>query len=424
MVPGIRHGLLRRLIVTSCCFGALWQQAEAATMTFQRSVSPTSSYSAMYDLRIYANAASSSPINSDVLYLNYPTGARVLAYFDLSALPAGSTVTQATLQYNFYSGKNINAPVGVYRVRTNWLGGSTWQNAGGDWADKNGTAQGTTPYATVMANVNGWYSWDLTPLVQAWTSGSAPNYGVLLIAEASATGYGQAYGSGHTTTSVHPRLVVTYTATADTTPPTLSVVTATNITASGAKSTWTTNESSTSQVEYGTTTAYGQSTTLDSTMVTAHSVTLSGLIAGTLYHYRVKSKDSSNNQATSTDFTFTTTAAADTTKPTVSLTAPATGAAVGGSAVQLTATASDNVGVAGVQFKLDGANLGSEDTAAPYAAAWNTTTAAEGAHSLTAVARDAAGNAQTSVAINVTVDNTAPVLSITSPVDGAVIANP
>ena len=44
----------------------------------------------------------------------------------------------------------------------------------------------------------------------------------------------------------------------------------------------------------------------------------------------------------------------------------------------MTANASDNVGVAGVQFKLDGANLGAEDTTAPYSIAWNTTTATNG----------------------------------------------
>ena len=48
----------------------------------------------------------------------------------------------------------------------------------------------------------------------------------------------------------------------------------------------------------------------------------------------------------------------------------------------------------GVQFKLDGANLGSEDTSAPYAVTWNTATAANGPHTLSAVARDAAGNTQ------------------------------
>ena len=43
--------------------------------------------------------------------------------------------------------------------------------------------------------------------------------------------------------------------------------------------------------------------------------------------------------------------------------------------VTMTATATDNVGVAGVQFLLDGANLGAEDTSSPYSLSWNTTTA-------------------------------------------------
>ena len=58
----------------------------------------------------------------------------------------------------------------------------------------------------------------------------------------------------------------------------------------------------------------------------------------------------------------------------------------------VTATAADNVGVAGVQFLLDGANLGAEDTTAPYSIPWDTTGATNGSHSLTARARDAAGN--------------------------------
>jgi hypothetical protein len=92
----------------------------------------------------------------------------------------------------------------------------------------------------------------------------------------------------------------------------------------------------------------------------------------------------------------------DTTAPTVSITAPTTGSTVTGT-VTVSATASDNVGVAGVQFKLDGANLGAEDTATPFSTSWNTSTASSGSHTLTAVARDAAGNTTTSTGISVTV---------------------
>ena len=99
--------------------------------------------------------------------------------------------------------------------------------------------------------------------------------------------------------------------------------------------------------------------------------------------------------------------APDTTPPTVSITAPASGATVSGTAVTVSATASDNVGVAGVQFKLDGANLGAEDTTAPYSVTWNSTTATNGAHTLTALARDAANNMTTSAGVSVTVNNAA-----------------
>lgn len=90
------------------------------------------------------------------------------------------------------------------------------------------------------------------------------------------------------------------------TPPVISNVTASSITTTGATITWTTDKSSDSQVEYGLTTSYGSSTTLDSTLVTNHSVLLSGLTSQTTYHYRVKSQDTPGNLATSGDFTFTT----------------------------------------------------------------------------------------------------------------------
>ncbi len=98
----------------------------------------------------------------------------------------------------------------------------------------------------------------------------------------------------------------TYNGGGDTTPPVISNVSAGNLTSSGATITWTTNENSDSQVEYGLTTSYGNTTPLNTSSVTSHSVGLSGLSANTLYHYRVKSKDASGNLAVSSDFTFTT----------------------------------------------------------------------------------------------------------------------
>jgi hypothetical protein len=96
---------------------------------------------------------------------------------------------------------------------------------------------------------------------------------------------------------------------------------------------------------------------------------------------------------------------ADATPPTVALTAPAAGSIVSGAAVTVSATAADNVGVAGVQFKLDGVAIGADLTAPPYAVVWNTTASTNGGHTLTAVAHDAAGNTATSASVTVTVSN-------------------
>jgi len=99
--------------------------------------------------------------------------------------------------------------------------------------------------------------------------------------------------------------------------------------------------------------------------------------------------------------------APDTTPPTVSITAPASGATVGGTTT-VSATASDNVGVARVEFYVDGA-LKATDTTSPYSFAWDTTAYAAGSHDLVSKAYDAAGNVGTSATVTVTVSNTGPV---------------
>jgi len=93
----------------------------------------------------------------------------------------------------------------------------------------------------------------------------------------------------------------------------------------------------------------------------------------------------------------------DTTAPTVSITSPSSGATVSGT-VTVSASASDNVGVSRVELWVDGA-LHSSDTTSPYSFSWNTTTVANGSHSLQARAYDAAGNVGTSSTVTVTVSN-------------------
>lgn len=99
----------------------------------------------------------------------------------------------------------------------------------------------------------------------------------------------------------------TTSAQADTTAPVISGVAVPTTTDISATIEWSTDEEATSQVEYGTTADYGSTTTLDEELTTSHSLTLTDLEADTPYHFRVKSKDASGNEATSdTDQTFET----------------------------------------------------------------------------------------------------------------------
>src|SRR5439155_13114028 len=93
----------------------------------------------------------------------------------------------------------------------------------------------------------------------------------------------------------------------------------------------------------------------------------------------------------------------DPTPPSLRITSPRSGETVSGRTT-VTATASDNVGVAQVEF-FDGTTSLGVDTTAPYTISWNTTPASNGSHTLTAVARDAAGNTATSAGVTVTVSN-------------------
>src|SRR6266481_8657626 len=84
---------------------------------------------------------------------------------------------------------------------------------------------------------------------------------------------------------------------ANTTPSTLVItnVQSGSITTASSQIVWATNVPANSSVDYGTTTAYGNTTPVDATMVMSHQVTLSGLAAGTTYYYQVNSTDSQGN---------------------------------------------------------------------------------------------------------------------------------
>jgi chitodextrinase len=96
----------------------------------------------------------------------------------------------------------------------------------------------------------------------------------------------------------------------------------------------------------------------------------------------------------------------DTTAPTVSVSSPTGGQRVAGN-VAVAAQASDNVGVSRIDLLVDGAVVGTAN-AASASTTWNTTGSADGNHTVSARAVDAAGNVGSSAPVSVTVDNTAP----------------
>ena len=114
------------------------------------------------------------------------------------------------------------------------------------------------------------------------------------------------------------------------------------------------------------------------------------------------------------DLVFAVAESSDTTPPATSITSPTAGATVSGT-VTVEASATDNVGVAKVEFYVDGA-LKSTDTTAPYQFAWSTGTVPNGSHALQSKAYDAVNNAGTSTPVTVTVDNPVVVSAAYDPV--------
>lgn len=128
--------------------------------------------------------------------------------------------------------------------------------------------------------------------------------------------------------------------------------------------------------------------------------------------------DLSGNTATSAAISVT----IDRSLPTnVGITAPSSNAVLSGSAVAISATASDNIGISRVDFYRDSNVLLGTDSTSPYSISWDITSATSGAHTLTVVATDLAGNTKTSSIVNVSVDNTPPQVSLSAPANNAFV---
>ena len=192
----------------------------------------------------------------------------------------------------------------------------------------------------------------------------------------------------------------------DVTAPEISNISVTSITPSSAVVSFSTNEATTGWVSITATGACPCTDVFSPTVGTSHTIHLIGLAATTTYTFTAHARDAADNSQVSAATSFTTLAAPpDTTPPTVSITQPLAGNVFG--TIPIAATATDASGVASVQFKLDGAPLGAEDVTSPYSVSWDTTTAIDGPHTITAEARDPLGHVGVAT-VAVTVANAVP----------------
>lgn len=275
-------------------------------------------------LNINATNYSNATTLATYTWPDYQTANAILMKFDLSVLPVGAVVTEATLQLALVD--TDLAAESTYTVTAHKVLGKNADiaKASGYTADgvtawtPNGCCYNGVPLAQADSSpaydtqaidkAPGFKAWTITTMVQEWLADPARNFGLLLNADAfkPRDRYRIFASMEHPDSNLHPFLKVTF-------------------------------------------------------------------------------------------------AAADVTPPSVVITTPPAGAVSG--TVPLAANATDNVAVAGVQFLLNGISIGPELTAYPHGFNWDTTTVSDGGYTLTAVARDWAGNAATSPAVSVNVKN-------------------
>ena len=150
----------------------------------------------------------------------WTTNEQALLRFDLSAIPTGARIAEATLELHSENNSWGSTSLTVHRVNNAWSEGSAsggtgdgaswnnrdtgtlWNSAGGDY-EINPVASAVTPGAV------GWMSWDIAALVDEWVNAGSPNYGLLLAP--TVPGQGADFDSSdNSDPTVHPKLTITY----------------------------------------------------------------------------------------------------------------------------------------------------------------------------------------------------------------------
>jgi RHS repeat-associated protein len=352
---------------------------------------------------------------------------RTAVYFDLRDIPPGATVSNATMSLWKWTTASAPIVVDAHRITRPWAegtgtstnpgsctgDGATWQEtAGGQpWSAPGGDIDpAVEATATAAPATDGTFDqFNLTGLVQSWANGT-PNHGVMLRTDDENRWSASRRVVGYATddfavASVRPKLTVTY---ADTSP------------SAGA---WVSVAAPAPGAQVGGTTVPLVAAAEDDRRVERVEFLVDGAVVGTdtappfqvawnsvpggngTRQVSARATDDVGHVTTSVPVSVT---VDNTAPPSGTLTAPADAATVGAT-VTLSATASDDVGVAGVAFLVDGVQVGVPDTTSPYSVSWNTldplAPVFNGAHQLTAVVTDTSGQQVTTAARSVTVTN-------------------
>jgi autotransporter-associated beta strand protein len=173
--------------------GTNWDPRDTVIrLTAQLPLPVTTAHSVAADVRML-NIGGAGQAGADTQVGVYGGRDRTLLRFDLSTIPAGSTLHSATLTLyaNGYNNNTMGDPVQVFRATRPWTefgalwatydGTNNWTNPGGDAVGTTGQ-QLTAPYAVNTSDPasGGPMTWNITPLAQEWLSGTYPNQGILL----------------------------------------------------------------------------------------------------------------------------------------------------------------------------------------------------------------------------------------------------
>lgn len=209
----------------------------ATALTLQQGAD---SYSGVSDTHLYKADGGDSNENTSVIlkaatqYAAYEF--RVVIKFDVSSIPAGSTINSATLYLYRSSDQGTSVVTGVHRVFKAWTNtGATWndwinpnsewgaggaENASdagtdnsGDGSDYDRTTTPLDTYSYTVWAAAGWWDWDVTTAVQNWVDETWANNGLSLKVSSGEINDQQGFHSSEylTDTTKRPKLVIDYT---------------------------------------------------------------------------------------------------------------------------------------------------------------------------------------------------------------------